>query len=100
MVSEGVEAETAAQGPPATERLLEPPGHVEAEPAPTVAPAREWNIWELERRAREQARDAGRDQEWAALFMHLRQFANADGVLPMQFDGLIRESFSKLIQAA
>jgi hypothetical protein len=61
---------------------------------------REWNIWDLERRAREQARDATRDQEWAALFMHLRQFASADGVLPTQFDGLVRESFSRLIQAA
>lgn len=61
---------------------------------------REWNIWDLERLARAQAGDAARDQEWAALFMHLRQFANADGVLPTQFDGLVRESFSRLIQAA
>ena len=28
------------------------------------------------------------------------QFANADGVLPLQFDGLVRESFSELIQTA
>jgi hypothetical protein len=71
------------------------------EPVATERPhEREWNIWELERLAREQAGDAARDQEWAALFMHLRQFANADGVLPTQFDGLVRESFSRLIQAA
>ena len=71
------------------------------EPAVTEHPLeREWNIWDLERLAREQAGDAARDQEWAALFMHLRQFANADGVLPTQFDGLVRESFSRLIQAA
>jgi hypothetical protein len=88
---EGPETSQVA-APPATEAIVEPPG------APP--PAREWNIWELERRAREQAGDAGQDQEWAALFMHLRQFANADGVLPMQFDGLVRESFSTLIQAA
>jgi hypothetical protein len=72
-------------------------------PGPAVSerpPEREWNIWDLERRAREEAGDAVRDQEWAALFMHLRQFANADGVLPTQFDGLVRESFSRLIQAA
>ena len=67
---------------------------------PERPPEREWNIWDLERLAREQAGDAARDQEWAALFMHLRQFANADGVLPTQFDGLVRESFSRLIQAA
>ena len=89
-VDEPEEAESAA--PHASEAFAETP---EAKP-----PAREWNIWELERRAREQAGDAGRDQEWAALFMHLRQFANADGVLPKQFDGLVRESFSTLIQAA
>jgi hypothetical protein len=70
---------------------------VVTEPPP---PVREWNIWDLERRAREHAGDATRDQEWAALFMHLRQFANADGILPTQFDGLVRESFSRLIQAA
>jgi hypothetical protein len=67
---------------------------------PLVAPVREWNIWDLERRARERAGDAARDQEWAALLMHLREFANADGALPMQFDGLIQESFSELIKAA
>jgi hypothetical protein len=71
------------------------------EPAVTEHPLeREWNIWDLERLARAQAGDAARDQEWAALFMHLRQFANADGVLPTEFDGLVRESFSRLIQAA
>ncbi len=81
---------------PAAPPLPEPP---QAPPAPRP-PAREWNIWDLERRAREEAGDAMRDEEWAALFMHLRQFANADGVLPMQFDDLVRESFSELIQAA
>ncbi len=81
------------QAPPP---LPEPP---RAPPAPPP-PAREWNIWDLERRAREQAGDAMRDEEWAALFMHLRQYASADGVLPLQFDDLVRESFSELIQAA
>ena len=78
--------------PPVPERMRPPPG-----PPP---PAREWNIWDLERWAREQAGDPLRDEEWAALFLHLRQFANADGVLPMEFDDLVRESFSELIQAA
>jgi hypothetical protein len=70
------------------------------EPVRASPPAREWNIWDLERRARQQAGDPLRDEKWAALFLHLRQFANADGVLPMQFDDLVRESFSELIQAA
>jgi len=85
----------------AVAEIPRPEPEPEPEPVPPERPLeREWNIWDLERLAREQAGDAARDQEWAALFMHLRQFANADGVLPTQFDGLVRESFSRLIQAA
>jgi hypothetical protein len=67
---------------------------------PPAPPAREWNLWDLERRAREQAGTAPRDEEWSALFTNLRVFANADGVLPKEFDGLVRESFGRLIEAA
>ena len=79
--------------------------HEQAPPPPPAPPAplgppREWNIWELESLAREQAGDPARDEEWSALFMFLREHANADGVLPIQFDDLVRESFSELIQAA
>ena len=76
----------------------EPPAY-QPPPAPR-APAREWNLWDLERRAREQSGDAMRDEEWTALFVHLREFASADGVLPKEFDGLVRESFAELIRAA
>jgi hypothetical protein len=88
--------------PPPVERAPPPPPEPEPPPLPPVPrpPEREWNIWELERLARERAGNAERDEEWAALFMHLREFANADGVLPLQFDDLVRESFSELIQAA
>jgi hypothetical protein len=62
---------------------------------------REWNIWELERLAREgEGRDAGRDQELAFLLLELRQFANADGQLPVSFDAVVRESFGELLYAA
>jgi hypothetical protein len=89
-----------------------PPPPPEPEPAPVpAAPAfqppptsppipQEWNLWELERRAREQSGDAARDEEWTALFVHLRQYASAEGVLPKEFDDLVRESFAELIQAA
>ena len=50
--------------------------------------------------AREQAGDAPRDEEWSALFTHLRPYANADGILPKEFDDLVRESFGQLIEAA
>lgn len=65
------------------------------EPEPVVtAPPREWNLWELERAVR----DTGeRHEEWSALLIHLREFANADGDLPLEFDGLVRESFGNVV---
>jgi hypothetical protein len=103
----GLEEPTPAQEPaPASSRprFLQRPARV-ATPSvppspPPPPPAREWNIWDLERRARAQAGDAPRDEEWSALFTHLRPFANADGVLPKEFDDLVRESFGQLIEAA
>ena len=76
-----------------------PPAPVVQQPAPQPAP-REWNLWELERQAREHAGDAARSEEWTALFVHLREFASTEGLLPKEFDGLVRESFAELIQAA
>lgn len=71
----------------------------EPEPVPVVAgPAREWNLWELQRAVRD-ARDDERQEEWNALLMHLREFANADGDLPLEFDGLVRESFAVVLAA-
>ena len=57
----------------------------------------EWNLWELERRAREHAgAEVVVPEEWAAIFMYLREFAKSDGRLPPQFDPLVRESFPEL----
>ena len=45
--------------------------------------ARRWNLWDLERRARDEAqRDPLRYEEWSYLFVHLRQFATPDGFAP------------------
>jgi hypothetical protein len=64
----------------------------------TIQP-REWNLWDLERIARaEAAVHPERRDEWAFLFVHLRQFATADGSLPAEFDGLVRESFGGLLE--
>jgi outer membrane biosynthesis protein TonB len=66
----------------------------------TVQPRR-WNLWDLERRARDEAqRDPIRYEEWSFLFVHLRQFATPDGSLPTEFDGLVRESFGELLEHA
>jgi len=55
---------------------------------------REWNVWELERLARErEGQDPVRDEELAFLLVELRQFATADGHLPVTFDPVVREAF-------
>jgi hypothetical protein len=79
----------------------EPAAGLEPEPSATRIPLnggpREWNVWELERLARD---GEARDEEVAFLLLELRQFANAHGQLPVSFDPVIRESFGELLYAA
>jgi hypothetical protein len=91
-------------------REVQSPQPQEVAPAVPPAPAnvvrmqrsaepRAWNVWELESLAREQARlEPERGEEWSYLFVHLRQFADAEGRLPSEFDGLVRESFGELLE--
>jgi hypothetical protein len=85
---------------------LEPEPEPETPPEPAIAvipPAvpREWNLWELERVTRESAgADAARDEERSFLLMYLREFADPDGVLPVTFDPLVRETFGELLGAS
>jgi hypothetical protein len=84
----------------------------EPEPVAVVTPAapstvvpigvgsspRQWNLWDLERLTRETAGgDSARDEERTFLLMYLREFADADGMLPIDFDGLVRDSFGDLV---
>jgi hypothetical protein len=81
---------------PGTEVEPEPPETVVVLPLP--AEPHEWNLWELERLARERTgEDPEREEEWAYLFVYLREFATPDGTLPTDFDELVRESFSELL---
>ena len=94
---------------PQLEAVPDPEAIPEPEPIaePTVAhlpqrdgAPREWNVWELERIARDiEGNEPGRDQELAFLLLELRQFANADGMLPPSFDPVIRETFGELLYA-
>jgi outer membrane biosynthesis protein TonB len=91
---------------------VEPPAPQPARPAArasgvidmrtrVTAQPRRWNLWDLERRARNEAqRDPVRYEEWSFLFVHLRQFATPDGSLPTEFDELVRESFGELLEHA
>ena len=75
------------------------------EPQPQVVPLgarmtapREWNLWDLERLARDSAGgDVARDEERSYILMYLRDFADADGILPADFDGVVRESFGDVL---
>jgi hypothetical protein len=61
---------------------------------PEPVEARQWNIWELDRAAR----DSGRiDEERDFLLLYLRDYAGPDGLLPLDFDALVRESFGDLL---
>jgi hypothetical protein len=103
------EAEEAPPPPPDLTLLpaleLEPEPEPDREPEPVSAvvalrPAapQEWNIWELERRARDHAgEDPARDEEWSYLLMYLREFATPEGTLPLDFDALVRDTFGELI---
>ena len=98
-------------------RVLQPVPDLEPEPepepapdpepvrvAPTVVPIgvsalpRQWNIWDLERLTREASGgDTILDEERSFLLMYLRDFAGPDGALPIDFDGLVRDSFGALV---
>ena len=70
------------------------------EPVVRAAP-RAWNLWDLERRASETVGpDTAGDEERSFLLMHLREFAAADGALPVEFDPLVRETFGDLLETA
>jgi hypothetical protein len=90
------------QPEPEAAPVPEPP-----EPEPVVrlpvesTEPRAWNVWELERLAGEaEGLDPAHDQELGFLLLELRQFANADGQLPVQFDPVVRESFGELVYVA
>ena len=59
---------------------------------------RQWNLWDLERLTREHSgADVAQDEERQFLLMYLREFADSAGLLPLDFDGLVRDSFGELV---
>lgn len=79
--------------PPAPEPELPPAASVTRIGAPE-----QWNVWDLERLAREHAGgDPIADEERTFLLMYLRDFAGPDGQLPADFDALVRQSFGELV---
>ena len=76
----------------------EPEPELEPEPEPDPEPEhdapRNWNVWEIESALRESG-DANEEREF--LLLYLRDYAGPDGVLPLEFDDLVRESFGELL---
>jgi hypothetical protein len=76
----------------------EPEAEPEPEPKEIVDLPREWNLWELERVAREHSTDdVAKNEERVFLLIYLREFAGPDGTLPADFDGLVRDAFGDLL---
>ena len=74
--------------------VTEPAGPSTPPPEP-----RDWNLWEIERMARDAGRaDTEGDEERSFLLMHLREFADPDGMLPGTFDPLVREAFGDVLE--
>jgi hypothetical protein len=93
------EPEPEPELPPAAEEEQEPPEPAVVPIGVSSAP-RQWNLWDLERLTREHAgSDEARDEERSFLLIYLRDFAGPDGVLPVDFDGLVRDSFGELVGA-
>jgi hypothetical protein len=85
--------------PPPLEPEPEPAPEPEPEPETAVVPLvlrdqtpRNWNIWELERLADQMNGDAAAEER-NLLLLHLREFADASGDLPVEFDPLVRDAF-------
>jgi hypothetical protein len=106
--------------PPAPVAPEPPPAQPEAAPVPSPAPAapqpeppprvpverplaapvgagleKRWSIWTLDRVARETDQD-----ELKFLVFSLQDYADIDGLLPIQFDSLVRESFGEFLGSA
>ena len=95
---------------PALTLAPSPPPELKPEPEPEPVAAvvplafrdrtpRTWNLWELERLARQLNGDPAAREERTLLLLHLRQFADPSGDLPLEFDPLVRDVFGAALAA-
>jgi hypothetical protein len=97
------EPERAPESAPAIALVQPPPPEPAPEPEPALpavvplAPRdstpRAWNLWELERLAGALNGEVAASEERRLLLMHLREFADPSGDLPVEFDPLVRDAF-------
>jgi hypothetical protein len=103
--------EGAAAVPPATpgeelqlpaEPATAPPPPPPPAPAPALPPGAvtepvRWNVWTLDRVLQEQDPD---NDELGYLVVYLLEYADPSGLLPADFDPLVRESFGALLPSS
>jgi hypothetical protein len=92
----GARAILASAQPPLPEPRAAVPRKASPQAQPAAGPQRGWNLWDLQRAVRDAPGDE-QSEEWSALLVYLREFANADGDLPAEFDTLVRESFGRIL---
>jgi hypothetical protein len=90
------EPEAVREPEPAAEQASEGEPEPEPEPVPVDSAPWSWNVWNLERVVRERASE---NEELQFLLLYLRDYASPSGMLPPDFDGLVRESFGDLLAA-
>jgi hypothetical protein len=86
--------------PPTPTPPPQPVPEPELPPAAAVVSSapRQWNVRDLERLTREHSGgDPIADEERTFLLLYLRDFAGPDGLLPVDFDDLVRQSFGALV---
>ena len=66
-------------------------------PSAAAGSGTQWSVWTLEEVVRDNAPE---NDELAFLTVSLRDFADANGLLPAGFDPLVRESFGSLLPRA
>ncbi len=89
-------SDTPAEPEPQPEPVPVSDAQPEPEPEPVAAdqPAQQWNVWELERALRASGEP---NEEREFLLIYLRDYAGPDGLLPLDFDELVRESFPDFV---
>jgi hypothetical protein len=96
-VTAPVAATAAASSPePVRRRVIRSPVRTETPKATVARPQAElvrWNVWSLERLAR----DHPNAEELEYLVVSLREFADSHGQLPPDFDPLVRDSFGDVL---
>ena len=83
----------AAAGPPSTgEAGVVARDHATIAALPSAS--RAWNLWELERVVGD-PNGGALAEERRLLLLHLREFADTSGHLPVKFDPLVRDAFGE-----